>query len=160
MNQPSINLEDFAAPAEPIDMEQFAQKAEQAAMMKHQISTLKEQQVALDKDYKRLCAELCEMMLESGLEKASVAGLSIKPEFGNDYFKAKGVSNDDLFAWLNEHDLGDIIKPAVHFKTLSSSVQIFINQGGTLDPEIINESPYKKVAIRGLPEFLEAKGIS
>ena len=160
MEESAISVDDFAPEVEPIDMEKFTQKAEQAAIMKHKLALLKEETTSLKKEFDYLCAELCAMMLESNLDKASISGLSITPDFGNKYFKAKGVTEDVLFAWLQGNDLADIIKPTVHFKTLSSSVLMFVEQGGEIDTNVINESPYKNVSIRGLPKFLEEKGLS
>ncbi len=60
-----------------------------------------------------------------------------KPYVKTDVFKAKGVDDETLFEWLRSHDLGDIIKPAVHYATLSSTMKAELESGAAL-PDIFN----------------------
>ena len=48
------------------------------------------------------------------------SGINVKPVLKESVFKAGGVQDEELFEYLNSQSLGHIIKPTVHWKTLTS----------------------------------------
>lgn len=89
-------------------------------------------------------------------------GILIKPKIKTTVFRGKEVSDDVLFAWLRENNLDSIIKLAVHYQTLSSTMKEEIERGREL-PDIFNIVDKKTInfAGNGKAEFLAAReGIS
>lgn len=82
-------------------------------------------------------------------------GLFLKPYVKVDIFKAAGVSDEQLFGWLRENELGGIIKEAVYWTTLSATMKAEMEQGKTL-PEIFNvaNKPTVKFVGKGRVQFL------
>ena len=72
-------------------------------------------------------------------------------------FKAKGVSDERLFAWLTENDRGDIIKPTVHWGTLSSTMKEYEDAGNELDPTMFNVVEEPVVTMTNKGKFLKSR---
>ena len=75
-------------------------------------------------------------------------GLYLKPYVKTDIYRAGGVTDEVLFAWLQENGLSSIIKPTVHYATLSATMKAELEQGHDL-PEIFNVSEKHSVKFVG-----------
>jgi hypothetical protein len=101
--------------------------------------------------------QLATMILQSGQGGFDVpGGLHPKAKIVTKYFKASEVTDEQLFAWLTENNLGGIIKPTVHFQTMQSTLKEFIEQGGKL-PEIFNVVDTPTVTMFGKSKYLAHK---
>jgi len=75
-------------------------------------------------------------------------GILIKPKLKTTVFRSKEVSDEVLFAWLRENNLDSIIKLAVHWQTLSSTMKEEIERGRDL-PDLFNVVDKKTVQFAG-----------
>jgi len=84
-------------------------------------------------------------------------GINVKPVLKETVFKAKGVDDETLFEYLSENDLGHIIKPSVHWKTLSSVMVGERELGKDLPKELfyVKEEPVIQFVGNGHIQFLE-----
>jgi len=97
-------------------------------------------------------ADLAMLMRQNGIEKLSLTnGLTPKATVSRKYFKQSGVSDEQLFDWLKSNDLGDIIKPSVHFKTLQGTLKNFT---GEIPDAIFNVSDVPSITMYGKSKFL------
>jgi hypothetical protein len=56
------------------------------------------------------------------------------------------VETEDLFNWLADNDMADIIKPTVHQKTLQSTLEGYIAKGNELPADMFNQ--FDQVVLR------------
>ena len=116
-------------------------------------SQLKERKARLEETK----TQLAEIMLQNGQESIKFAnGLTPKAKIQVKFFKATGVEDNQLFDWLNTNGMGDIIKPFVHFNTLQSALQQYIEQGGQVPPELLTEQRIPTVVMYGKSKFLNS----
>jgi hypothetical protein len=80
-------------------------------------------------------------------------GLNPTTRITTTIFKSAGVTDPDLFEWLKAHDLDGIIKPTVHWGTLSSSLKEFVDAGNEL-PEMFNKVDKPDIRMNGVSKFL------
>lgn len=114
---------------------------------------LKRRKAALD-DQKETLATL---MLQAGVTSLKLAnGLNPQAKTERKYFKASGIGDDELYAWLREAGLDAIIKPYVHFQTLQATVSEFIEGGGEL-PAILRAVDRKTIRMNGKSKFLASR---
>jgi len=102
-----------------------------------------------ENDVLRAEAKLVEFMTEKGVKStAKYEGLGMaileKPEL---FARCNKPDQEALFGYLTEIGRGDMIKPSVHHKSLSSFVGEVLEQGGEL-PEFIQYGFKQTVAIR------------
>lgn len=118
---------------------------------------LKERKAKLDEAK----TKLAEIMLQNGQESIKFAnGLSPKAKIQVKFFKAAGIEDTQLFDWLRDNNMGDIIKPYVHFQTLQSTVKSFIDQGGNVPAELLTETKTPTITMYGKSKFLAAKALN
>jgi len=118
----------------------------------------------LDREMKRRKAALDEqketlatLMLQAGVTSLKLtSGLNPLAKVERKYFKASGIGDDELFAWLREAGLDAIIKPSVHFQTLQATVAEFVEGGGQL-PAILRAVDRKTIRMNGKSKFLASR---
>jgi len=84
--------------------------------------------------------QLAEQMFANGAANGHKFdnGINIKPRTKTKVFKASGVDDETMFNWLKQHDLGDIIKPYVHWNTLNATINAELDAGHEVPKEIFN----------------------
>ena len=98
--------------------------------------------------------QLNQMLTEAGMESCKLAcGLNPRVKSNRRIFKAKGVDDEQLFAWLGENMLADIIKETVHHGTLNSTMKEYEQQGNEL-PDIFNVSVIPTITMGGKSAYL------
>ena len=140
----------------------------------HQMSDLAETLAIDDDRIKRLDSELRALKAKAEVDKETMHrlmmanncanghkfdnGINLRPKVKTDVFKSKAVEDEVLFAWLRENNLGAIIKEAVNWQTLSSTMKEFMDAGNKL-PEILNLVQKQTVHFvgNGKAKFLAAR---
>ena len=84
-------------------------------------------------------------------------GLNPTTKITTTIFRSGGVDDADLFAWLTAHDLDGIIKPTVHWSTLSSSLKDWEDIDGNVLPEMFNKVDKPDIRMNGLSKFLASR---
>lgn len=134
-----------------------AQLAEFIAIEDDAVSRLKHELTERTENLDACKEQLATVLNQAGLQSIKLeSGLSPAVAEKTQYFKAAGVDDPILFVWLRDNDLGDIIKPTVHFGTLQSTLKAFVDGGGVL-PEIINVSTKLTIRMNGKAKFLAAR---
>ena len=102
--------------------------------------------------------DLSMMITASGQRSAPLTcGLTITTKTVIKYFKAAGLEDEDLFAWLSSHELEHIIKPVVNYNTLNRSLADWTDIPGNELPEIFNRSATPGVTMGGKTKFLAGR---
>ena len=97
------------------------------------------------------------LLTQAGLSSIKLeSGLSPSVKIDRKIFKASGVPDDNMFAWLRDNNLGDIIitKHQVHYQTLQSTLKVFEDGGGDLPGDLFNVSKQTTVRMNGKSKFL------
>ena len=101
--------------------------------------------------------QLYDLIKGAGMDSVKLScGLAPGTKLTDKFYKAAGCTDEEQQAWLVENNLGDIIKPTVHFGTFNSTMKTFVGQGG-VTPEIFNQVPVKGITMRGKSKYLAAK---
>lgn len=116
----------------------------------------------MDRELKDRKAKLSEsketlagVLIQAGLKSIKLeSGLSPSVQIDRKIFKASGVADDQVFEWLREKDLGDIIKPYVHYQTLQSTLKMYENSGKELPSDLFNTSDQRTVRMNGKSKFI------
>ena len=133
---------------------QAAELAEWIAIEDDDVAKLGAEVIRRKADLDNAKEKLAEILMQAGLQSIKLqSGLSLSVQINRKFFKAQGVSDEQLFAFLKANQLDGIIKPYVHFQTLQATLKDFEQQGNTL-PEIINVSIEKTVRLNGKNKFL------
>ena len=104
-----------------------------------------------------LKAQLCQIMQQNGFSSCKLEnGLNPSTMLKTKYFDAAGLDNEQKFGWLNDNDLGDIIKPTVNFNTLQSTLKAFVLQGHDI-PDIFNVVEVQSIRMNGKSKYLAMK---
>jgi len=119
--------------------------------LKGEVRTLEE----TVKDRKR---ELAMLLISNGMDSIKLAnGLNPKAKTIRKYFKAAGVTDEQLHAWLETEGLGGIIKPTVHFQTLQSTLAQYEDQNHVVPHSIFTVSDEPTVTMYGKSKFLNSR---
>jgi septal ring factor EnvC (AmiA/AmiB activator) len=103
-------------------------------------------------------ADLANLLRQNGIEKVKLDnGLTPKAVVKTKFYKQSGISDEQLQGWLKQQGLGEIIKPYVHFGTLQSTLQSFVEQGNSVPEDIINVSKQPTVTMYGRSKYLSSK---
>ena len=123
-----------------------------------EISKAKEQLSVLEQELVEAKTNLATLMIQNGIESLKLAnGLSPKAKTQTKYFKVAGIEDIQLFDWLTANNMGEIIKPSVHFQTLQSALQQFTDQGGEVPVELITVSSTPTITLYGKSKFLAGR---
>ena len=102
--------------------------------------------------------QLCRVLQEAGMESCKLeSGLSPKAKVNRKYFKVADIEDTVLHAWLREVELGDIVKPYVHFQTMQAALRAYEEQGGEIPEKIVTISLQPTVTMYGKSKFLKAR---
>ena len=102
--------------------------------------------------------QLCRVLQEAGMDSCKLeSGLNPKAKVNRKYFKVGDVEDATLHTWLRGIELGDIIKPYVHFQTMQSALREFEEQGGKIPENIVTISLHPTVTMYGKSKFLKAR---
>jgi len=116
--------------------------------------TLNERKTRLDAAKEQLAT----LLIDAGLDSIKLGnGLAPKVQRTTKFFKASGVSDEQLFDWLNANMLGDIIKPYVHFQTLQATMKDFVAAGGEAPETVFNVSEVLGIRMNGKSKFLASR---
>jgi len=109
------------------------------------------------KEYLELCkTQLAQLLMQAGLESIKLeGGLTPRAKIVRKYFKQSGISDEQLFTWLNKNDLGGIIRPHVSFQTLQAALRTHELQGNVLPDEIFNTIDLPTVVLFGKSKYLQ-----
>jgi len=103
----------------------------------------------------QLKSDLSMLMRENGMESCKLAnGLNPKAKIVRKFFKQSEVADEQLHQWLVDNELGDIIKPYVHFQTLQATMKSFL---GEVPDTIFNVSDVPTVTMYGKSKFLAGR---
>jgi len=152
----------FGAEAPPGVMDTMAELAEEIAIGDEQYKKLERQLKDRKEHLNNAKEQLHELMVANNCANGHKFdnGLYLKPYVRTDVFKAKGVTDEQLFSWLRENGLGEIIKETVWWNTLSSTMKAEMDQGRSL-PDIFNvaNKPTVKFTGNGKVKFLAKREI-
>jgi len=107
-----------------VSMDALATLAEKAALKQVELKELETQAKEAKKEFEALSQSLCDALMDNNCSNGHKfdSGINVKPVVKETVFKAGGVDDEDMFAYLDARDLGHIIKPTVHWQTLSSTM--------------------------------------
>jgi hypothetical protein len=99
--------------------------------------------------------ELATLLLSNGLDAIKLSsGLNPQARVDRKIYKASGVTDEQLFEWLEAQDLGNIIKCTVHFSTLQAAIKEHVDQGNDLPENLFLVSDKKTIRMGGKSKFL------
>ncbi len=99
--------------------------------------------------------ELITLMQQSGQVGVKLeSGLFPRLETKQRISKRKDIRAEQLYIWLVENGIGDIVKPTVHQKTLQSTLEGYIAKGNELPETLFNQFEQTVVRFNGRTEFL------
>ncbi len=117
-------------------------------------SELTKKKAALD----QAKSDLSMLMRQNGIEKISLSnGLTPKATLTRKFFKASGVSDEQMFDWLKANELGDIIRPYVHYQTLQGTLKTF---NGEIPETIFNVTDVPSITMYGKSKFLANREVA
>ena len=107
------------------------------------------------------------LMQQSGMSSPGLTnGLNPTIQVNPKITRKSSVKDAELFKYLASIDLADIIKPAVHWSTLQSSLADYIALGHTIPKELFNQFDKTTIRMNGRADFLRelttknTKGVS
>jgi len=137
---------------------QIAELAEWVATEDDALGAISEELTRRGKELDLAKEQLCSLLMAAGLHSIKLeSGLSPAVQINRKFYKASGVDDDRLFAFLKQHSLDGIIKPTVHFGTLQSTMREFEEQGNVLPPDVINAVDVRTVRMNGKTQYLSQK---
>lgn len=107
--------------------------------LRERIDDLEQQRINQEKIYNDIIKELHEYMMLNGLDKTGEYSGIGKIHFDGlrTFATVKKEEEQQLFDWLTNAGMGDIIKPTVHYNTLSSIISQQIEDGLPV-PKFVN----------------------
>jgi predicted RecB family endonuclease len=148
----------FETPTDDTVTQTVAHLAESIALDDDKLDELKAAAKDLEESVKARKRELAMLLISSGMDSVKLAnGLSPRAKTIRRYYKAAGVTDEQLYAWLETNDLGGIIKPAVHFQTLQSTLAQYEEQNHEVPTDLFNVSDEPTVVLYGKSKYLNSK---
>jgi len=141
-------------------IEQTAAKlAEAIAVEDDELATmdreLKKRKAALDESKEKLA----DMLTSAGVESIKLDnGLCPSVVRRTKFFKAAGVTDEDLHTWLRSQDLGAIIRETVHFGSLQSTMKAHVENGGDAPETVFQIKDERSIRMNGKSKFLASRG--
>ena len=100
--------------------------------------------------------ELITLMQQAGQTGVKLeSGLFPRLETKQRIAKRKEVKAEQLYIWLVENGIGDIVKPTVHHRTLQTTLEGFIAAGNELPSEMFNQFEQTVIRFNGRTKFLQ-----
>lgn len=152
-------LDAFEAPtAMQVATEQIQALAEEIVVGDAELDNLNEQVKAKEEQVYKAKKALYDLLASAGLTDFKCPnGLWPHTRLNKKVFKAKGVSDDQLFEWLHVNGLDSIIKPTVHWGTLSSTMKEYEDAGNPIPRLLFNVVEEPVVTMTGKSKFLASK---
>jgi len=145
----------FAAPDSDDFNQQIEKMAVEIVVEDEAVAKLKSEHFDRKTKLDALKSELATLMRQNGMSSVKLAnGLSPSATIKTKYFKGPGVTDDMLFDWLHDNDLGDIIKPTVNYNTMQSTLKMF---QGEIPDTIFNISDVPTIRMNGKSKFLASR---
>ena len=95
------------------------------------------------------------LMQQSGMAAPRLtSGLTPTLQVNPKISRKSSVKDAELFKYLASIDLADIIKPAVHWSTLQSSLADYIALGHTIPEKLFNQFDKTTIRMNGRSDFL------
>lgn len=159
MSEQQSILDAFEAPtAMQVATEQIQALAEEIVVVDAELDNLNAQVKAKEEQVYQAKKALYDLLASAGLTDFKCPnGLWPHTRLNKKVFKAKGISDDQLFEWLHVHGLDSIIKPTVHWGTLSSTMKEYGDAGNEIPSEIFNVVEEPVVTMTGKSKFLASK---
>jgi hypothetical protein len=112
---------------------------------------LKRRKAALDQQK----TQLADLMIGVGVDSLKLAnGLTPSVSLRRKFFKARGVTDEQLHQWLRAEGLGSIIKETVHFGSLQSTIKAHEEAEGDIPSDIFNVKDERGIRMHGKSRFL------
>ena len=89
-------------------------------------------------------------IVSPGLDSGLTPTLQVNPKIS----RKSSVKDAELFKYLASIDLADIIKPAVHWSTLQSSLADYIALGHTIPEKLFSQFDKITIRMNGRADFL------
>jgi hypothetical protein len=86
-------------------------------------------------------------MDEEGIERVSYEGIGRVSLTADLLVSTRAGMKDDLFHWLNDHGLGDIVQPTVNASTLKAFVKERMRNNKEYPEELLNVTPITRASI-------------
>ena len=132
--------------------------AEGIAIDDERLEQLKNCVKELEENIKARKRDLAMLLIQNGMDSVKLSsGLSPRAKTVRRYFKAAGVTDEQLHEWLEKENLGGIIRPTVHFQTLQSTLAQHEEQGHEVPTGIFNVSDEPTVVLYGKSKFLSSR---
>jgi len=142
----------FASPVEATTQKQIESMAIFVAVEDDALEKIQKEHDARKANLDQLKSDLCLLMKQNGMESVKLAnGLTPKAIIKTKFFKQAGITDEQLFDWLNTNNLGDIIKPTVNFNTMQSTLKMF---NGEIPEAIFNVTDVPTITMYGKSKFL------
>ena len=140
---------------EPIE-KQAAQLADFIVKEESQIETIDSALKQRKENLDECKTQLAKLLIQAGLESIKLeGGLTPKAKIVRKYFKQAGITDEMLFEWLSQNDLGGIIRPTVYFNTLQSALKEFEQQGNVLPGDLFNTLDTPTITMFGKSKYLQ-----
>ena len=150
---------DLVVPDDASDLNNLAPIVEELIILSNKQKALEAEALSVKKKCDRIAALLHNAFIVGNCKNGHKFdnGVNLKPVLKETVFKAKGVTEEELFDYLDRNDLGHIIKPAVHWKTLSSVMIGEREIGRELDEDMFTVKTEQKIQFvgNGHIKFLE-----
>jgi len=139
-----------------------------AARLAEEIAIEDDQLSELDAELKRRKAiqdqrkeQLAVLMISAGVGSLKlVNGLTPSISLKRKFFKAQGVTDEQLHEWLRAKGLGSIIREMVHFGTLQSALKAHEEADGDIAANIINVKDERTIRMNGKSKFLAQRAVA
>lgn len=140
-----------------IDLQKIQQLAEFIAIEDDALSKMAEQLQSRKDNLDKTKTDLAELMMQSGMRNCKLDnGLTPSVSVNTKFFKAQGVTDEQLHDWLRQNNLDGIIKETVHWGTLQSTMKEYVDSFGDV-PEIINKSDVPSIRMNGKAKFIASR---
>jgi len=132
-----------------------AKLAESLALLDAEIDQLDADLKAKKARREQMEEDLAGVLLSAGLQSVKLeSGLQPQVTMRRKFFKASGVTDEQLHEWLRSVGLGGIIKEMVHFGTLQSTLKAHEEQGKEVPSDLIQTKDERGIRLNGKSRFL------
>ncbi|MFC1762363.1 hypothetical protein ACFL6U_09815 [Planctomycetota bacterium] len=137
----------------------------QAASLAEEIAIEDDALTQLDRELKARKAkldqakeDLARLLMAHGVDSVKFNnGLNPQAKVTRKYFKASGVTDEQLHRWLADQGLDDIIRPSVPWQTLQATLKGHDTQGHEIPGTIIQTNDQPTIRMGGKSKFLAGR---
>jgi len=147
----------FAAPQETIEA-QAASLAEEIAIEDDALTQLDRELKTRKAKLDQAKEDLARLLMSNGLDSVKLSnGLNPQAKVVRKFFKAAGVSDEQLHRWLADQGIDDIIRPYVPWQTLQATLKDHETQGHEIPGAIIQTKDQPTIRMGGKSKFLASR---